>query len=119
MPAYRLKLPNPHLLILNPPVAWQLEKEAAALCREYDSNVEWIYPEQDHFRVLVYERGVGLTQACGSGAMATFKVLQYLQRVTDCAHIKMLGGDLTVRETGARLCISGKVHLVECIEHAS
>lgn len=114
--AYRLAVPNPHFIVLNPPPTWHLEKEGAALSHEYDTNVEWVYPEKAHFQVLVYERGVGPTKACGSGAMATFKVLQSLGHVTDSACIRMPGGDLTVDETHATLCVSGAVKKITILE---
>lgn len=114
--AYRLAVPNPHFIVMNPPATWRLEKEGALLSHEYNTNVEWVYPEKAHFQVLVYERGVGPTKACGSGAMATFKVLQSLGQVTDSACIRMPGGDLTVSETRATLCISGAVKKITSLE---
>ncbi len=113
MGGYFLEVPNPHLILLNPPGAWTLEHEGAKFCREYNTNVEFVYPETEYVRVLVYERGVGPTQACGSGAIATFKVLQYLGLVQDKIRIRMSGGDLTLQQAGDKLSLSGQVQLIE------
>ena len=110
---YFLEVPNPHLVFINPPATWTLAKEGAALCQKFNTNVELVYPEGDHVRVLVYERGVGPTQACGSGAIATFKVLQHLGLAQGSACIRMPGGDLTVQVQGDKLSVSGQVEFIE------
>jgi diaminopimelate epimerase len=112
---YRLAVPNPHLVILNPPETWTLEHEGKSYCKDFNTNVEFVYPEADHIRVLVYERGVGPTAACGSGAIAVFKVLQKLGQIQEVACIRMPGGDLTLRESGDRLSSSGLVKALSCI----
>ncbi len=107
--SYRLTVPNPHLIILNPPKHWQIEAEGKALSHTYNTNVEWVYPESDQFYVTIYERGVGPTAACGSGALATFKTLQSLGLVKDQANLRMPGGNLTVTALCDRLCTRGTV----------
>lgn len=114
--AYAIQVPNPHLVIINPPAEWTLAQEGKRLCLQYNSNVEFVYPENAYFRVEVYERGVGITAACGSGAIAVFKVLQSLSHVKTEIAIKMSGGDLTIRTTEGRLYLSEKVRLLKSEE---
>lgn len=111
--SYNVNVPNPHMVIVNPPKEWSIEKEGGDFCKRYNTNVEFVYPEGTHFSVLVYERGVGITKACGSGAIAVFKVLKELGLIDHRLDIKMIGGDLTVRESGDRLCLSGEVIFLE------
>lgn len=105
------KIPNPHLVFVNPPAAWDLLREGAALCRSKNTNVEFVYPEADGFRALVYERGVGPTGACGSGALAIFNELRRQGLVDDRAIIKMPGGLLTVTALHSKLQLQGIVVL--------
>ena len=111
--AYTLKVPNPHGVFINPPHAWSLLKEGAACCTELNTNVEWVTREGDFFNVNVYERGAGITAACGSGALAIFEVLRYLGEVTDSVKIKMPGGILTVAAIGSKLSLQGQVRLLK------
>lgn len=111
--AYAVKVPNPHLVFLNPAEDWAIEKQGAEFCKALNTNVEFVYSKEDCFHVDVYERGVGITQACGSGAIAVFQTLQNLKIIESKSHIKMPGGDLTVTQTGDKLCLSGGVLFLE------
>jgi len=64
-------------------------------------------------RVLVYERGAGPTGACGSGAIATFNVLQNLNVVTDQVTLAFPGGNLTVCRQEDKLLLSGLVKWIK------
>lgn len=105
------QVPNPHLVFVNPPAEWTLLREGAALCQSKNTNVEFVYPERDGFRALVYERGVGPTGACGSGALAIFKELRRRGLVSDHARIKMPSGVLTVKALHSKLQLQGMVVL--------
>ena len=111
--AYAIKMPNPHLIFLSPPQDWSLQKEGKECCLALNTNVEWVQRERDYFIVNVYERGAGITAACGSGALAVFEVLRYLGEVTDTALIKMPGGILTVEARGSTLSLQGQVRLLK------
>ena len=105
------KVPNPHLVFVNPPAGWELLREGAQLCHSNNTNVEFVYPEADGFRALVYERGVGPTGACGSGALAIFNELRHQGLIDDRAIIKMPGGVLTVTALHSKLRLQGIVSL--------
>ncbi len=104
-------IPNPHLVLVSPPPEWTLLREGAQLCHSKNTNVEFVYPEADGFRALVYERGVGPTGACGSGALAIFNELKHQGLVGDQAIIKMPGGVLTVTALHSKLRLQGIVSL--------
>ncbi len=111
--AYTVKMPNPHCVFIAPPEAWGLAAEGRRCCEEKNTNVEWVRDDGDVFVVNVYERGAGITAACGSGALAVFEVLRYLGRVSEETVIKMPGGILTVRAIGSKLSLQGQVRLLK------
>jgi diaminopimelate epimerase len=111
--AYHLNMPNPHLVFIQPPVHWSLLAEGQACCLELHTNVEWVQPCGEAFQVNVYERGAGVTAACGSGALAVFEVLRHKGQVKNQAYIKMPGGSLLVEAHQSHLSLSGKVRLLK------
>lgn len=56
--------------------------------------------EPDHARLRVYERGVGETLACGSGACAAAVSLMQRGRLGSDARISLPGGELRIRWAG-------------------
>jgi len=54
----------------------------------------------DHVRLRVWERGVGETQACGSGACAAVAVLRRQNLVDDKVRVSLPGGDLQLEWVG-------------------
>ena len=68
---------------------------------------------RDHIRLRVWERGVGLTQACGSAACAAL-VAAVRDGLTDRkARVTLPGGDLTIewREADDHVLMTGPVEL--------
>ena len=53
----------------------------------------------DEIRLRVWERGVGETQACGTGACAAVAVLQRAGRVGERVDVRLPGGTLVVEHT--------------------
>ncbi len=83
-------------------------------CNHYPDGVnveicEIVHP--DEIRVKVYERGVGITQSCGSGACAVFKACQIKDPSLKQAHIHMDGGVFLVREED-QIYLHSKAHIV-------
>jgi diaminopimelate epimerase len=61
----------------------------------------------------VWERGVGETLSCGTGACASAAVVHHHGLVGDQVTVHVLGGDLTV-DLGATLRLGGPVrHVVD------
>ena len=94
---------NPHLVLLAQGNQDILQREGPALSRHpafaNGCNVEWVQPLGDHqYEVEVFERGVGRTLACGSGACAVAAVMlaQGLEPQGQKMTIKMPGADLGV-----------------------
>jgi diaminopimelate epimerase len=69
--------------------------------------------ERDHIRLRVWERGVGLTQACGSAACAALVAAARDDRAERKARVSLPGGDLTIewRESDNRVWMTGPVEL--------
>jgi diaminopimelate epimerase len=53
-----------------------------------------------HLKLRVWERGVGETEACGSGACAAMAVLRRRHRVADAVAVDLPGGRLTIDWAG-------------------
>lgn len=60
-------------------------------------NVEFACIEDDGIHVRVFERGVGETQSCGTGACAVALVSNFNELCDDNVTIKMKGGDINVK----------------------
>lgn len=95
---------NPHLVIFcdgEDPRALA-EKYGPALERHASfsrrTNVSFVVPAPNGFVAVVFERGVGITQACGSGACAVVVAGSVRGRVSfevPCV-VQLLGGPLTI-----------------------
>ena len=79
------------------------------------TNVEFcqIVNERE-IALRIYERGVGETAACGSGAAAAFAASKILGKVADQVRVKMPGGELSLdwQETDSELKVVGPATLV-------
>lgn len=94
---------NPHLVfVLQKPVEDLNLKEIGSYFENHP-----LYPErtnvsfanvldEKNIRLRVFERGVGETQACGTGACATHVVAKSLGLVSDETTIHLNGGNLTI-----------------------
>ena len=67
----------------------------------------------DHIRLKVWERGVGLTKACGSAACATLVAAARRDLSLRAARIALPGGDLLIdwRESDGHVMMTGPVEL--------
>lgn len=99
----RVELGNPHFVLMQTPldqvasVGSILEKHSAFPNR---TNVECVVPTSDGgLRVSVWERGVGLTQACGTGAaaVAVAAAVYATGRYDDWVKVELPGGQVQVR----------------------
>ncbi len=61
------------------------------------ANVEWIQVTgQNSMRMRVWERGAGMTQACGTGACAAVVAGVLTERSARRATVSLLGGELAI-----------------------
>lgn len=80
------------------------------------TNVEFVSWRGDRLECVVFERGVGITQACGTGAgaAATAHVLRTNPTNLGTVVVGLLGGDLDVDGFGGELFITGDaVHVFD------
>lgn len=69
--------------------------------------------EPGHVKMRTWERGAGLTLACGTGACATFAAGRRLGKLSPEAKLDLPGGSLTLAEgTDGHLLMSGPAHHV-------
>ena len=66
------------------------------------SGQGWVYRKDGKIRVRVWERGSGITKACGTGACATAVAAAYTGRAGNDTWIEMDGGLLRIRITPER-----------------
>ena len=90
---------NPHFIILQETSLDWLTKHGAYIEQHSDfpnrTNVEFVWPiDQTSYQVLVYERGCGITLACGTGAAAVLQTLYRLDKVkqNESITLHMQGG---------------------------
>jgi len=105
--AARIDLGNPHLVLLvdGPPGADVTTYAAAA----DDVNVEVVTvgPEAGRLTMRVWERGVGETQACGTGACAAAVAARSWGLADDHVVVHQPGGDLRVNLAGGTVVLTG------------
>jgi diaminopimelate epimerase len=90
---------NPHLVVLGPdPRTLDVASLGPALSDETGAqggvNVEFVTlgPGRDELTMRVWERGVGETQACGTGSVAAAAALHHLGRVGTKVTVNQPGG---------------------------
>jgi len=93
---------NPHFVIQQKISLSWLQANGVRIERHSDfpdrTNVEFVWPmdESNNYKILVHERGCGITLACGSGAAAVMRTLYQLRKVTNNEKImlNMQGGTI-------------------------
>ena len=112
---------NPHLVVLGPdPATVDVEKLGPSLERSDPAglNVEFatLGPGPDSVTMRVWERGVGETQACGTGSCAAAAALHYWGRVGRAVTVYQPGGAVAVelRPDGTARLAGPSVHIAQC-----
>jgi diaminopimelate epimerase len=106
---------NPHLVIVRESLAdVDLVGEGEALQGKFDEgiNVEWIVATTEGLDLAVYERGAGVTLACGSGSVAAAVAARELGLCGDDVLVRNPGGPLEVHLNGFDATLSGEVTVV-------
>jgi len=106
---------NPHFLVQVDDVAnVNLSKlnETIEKLKIFDDgfNLE-IYEIVDnkYIKARVFERGVGETDACGSGALCLFNYLYKSEKISNDSYVLYPGGDLNLKYQEENLILSGDV----------
>lgn len=104
---------NPHLVILDQEQGCDLE----ALGRQHaDRNVELIAVNDGAIDLRVWERGVGATQACGTGSCAAVAAAQRWGLVGPRVVVHNPGGDVVVESAGESMLLTGPTQFVARVE---
>ncbi|MBM3685294.1 MAG: diaminopimelate epimerase [Actinobacteria bacterium] len=115
---------NPHLVceVLDP---WAVDVAAVGTLLEADfpdgMNVEFIAPTPgrvDELDLTVWERGAGVTEACGTGASAAATVAHRWGIVGPRVVVHMPGGDVEVR-VGDRITLVGPSEFIATVDPAA
>jgi diaminopimelate epimerase len=81
------------------------------------ANVEFLSVESDdHLSIAVIERGVGWTQACGTGSCAVVAVAHREGMCGNDVTVENAGGALHVTLNGDEATLSGPVQFVANVE---
>ncbi|OJT16721.1 diaminopimelate epimerase [Archangium sp. Cb G35] len=99
---YAVNMGNPHLVLLDQPL-----EDAGRLGPELErhpgfperTNVEFVRITEEGLAIVVWERGCGLTEACGTGACAAAVAAVLARRLPADAWLRVTlpGGDLHIR----------------------
>jgi len=81
-------------------------------------NVHLVTPTEGGVKMAIWERGAGVTQACGSGACAAAAIAALSRPDASAFHMQMPGGAVTV-EVGDELTLVGPSTYVVAIEPMS
>ena len=114
-------LGNPHLVLLvDDPEAVDLAAAGSfhEACYPHGINVHFVAPtagEADAMSMRVWERGAGVTEACGTGAVAVARAAYDWGLVGDRVTVHMPGGDVTV-VVGDPMVLRGPATYVAAIE---
>ena len=123
---FRMDMPNPHWVIFAEISRDELLRVGQRINDHYQDiyggmNVEFVFKNvDDQWQALVYERGAGITEACGSGAMAVLCVLQDQGLIArgEPLDLKMSGGMLRLQDLGDHLSLRGQVQLQKVVQDA-
>lgn len=106
---------NPHIVFFSEKLDEDFTKVAPRLSKEKNVNVEFAkILKETEIRARVWERGVGETLACGTGAVAIFAAASEQNKIPEKKKIKVIfpGGDLHVDKVGDNVFIEGKANFV-------
>lgn len=112
----RATVGNPHVVVQDN-TEWS-DDERVNIARRVtgeslSANVEFVRVESPtRVSITVLERGVGWTQACGTGSVAVAAVLHALEMTDLDLDVANPGGVLTVSLAGKRATLGGPVHHV-------
>ena len=111
---------NPHLVIQVPDAnSMDVAADGAGPSRLAGGlNVEFISPRLDGHGIdmRVWERGVGVTEACGTGACAAAQVAHDWGLVGPVVAVSMPGGDVTV-ELGDTAVLAGPAEYIATVNY--
>jgi diaminopimelate epimerase len=119
--ATRVEVGNPHLVLHAAPEVRDVAELGARINELVPGgiNVELVRvgDADGVLEMSVYERGVGVTLACGTGACATAAAAHRWELAPDRSTVRMPGGDVEV-ELGATATLTGPATFIATVEAA-
>ncbi|MBE5862468.1 MAG: diaminopimelate epimerase [Lachnospiraceae bacterium] len=117
---YRVSMGNPHaVVLLEEGDDWPTQTAGPLLERAEEfpegTNVEFVnVKDREHIEMRVWERGVGETLACGTGACAAAAVCMQKGLTDEEITVTLLGGELLVQRhpSTGRLILTGPAETV-------
>ena len=97
---------NPHFVIFVPDICQVDIASVGPLLEKHSffpqkTNVEFVQKIDEHtLRMRVWERGAGITQACGTGSCATAVAAVLTGRTAEKVRVLLDGGELEIDWTG-------------------
>ncbi len=116
--AATIDIGNPHLVLhVDDPRSVDLAAEGPLYEAQFPNgaNVEWIRPTDVGLELSVWERGAGITMACGTGACAAATAAHGWGLVPDRVRVEMPGGSVDV-VMGETVVLAGPATFVGSIE---
>lgn len=116
--ATALSMGNPHCVVFVEDVEGYPVKSIGPLLENHElfpkrTNVEFVQViSRDKLKVKVWERGVGETLACGTGACASVVAAKVLGKVDEKVTVKLPGGELTVEYRNGVVFMEGPAEKV-------
>jgi diaminopimelate epimerase len=116
--ASAVSMGNPHLVLFVEEDPARVDVQRIGPLVEHDprfpnrTNVEFVAVDGDGLRVRVWERGVGETMACGTGACAALVAANEAGLVAGRAPIRYPGGELLIERTDEQVLLTGPAERV-------
>jgi diaminopimelate epimerase len=116
-----LRVGNPQCVVLGPATPERLHGIAARLAVHprfpHGTNVELVEIEApDRVRILIWERGVGPTEASGTGACASAVAASFAGGAARRVEVRAPGGAQTVEWTPDTIWLTGQAEIVGVID---
>ena len=110
---------NPHIVVfVNDVESFPIEKYGKILEKHPQFpdgvNVEFAEVKDGYIRMRVWERGSGITLACGTGACATVSaaVKKGLVKENEFITVKLDGGELKIKYTDEKVVMTGSAEFI-------
>ena len=109
-----LDLGNPHCVLFLPDLASAPVASLGAQLEQHPvfpdrTNVEFVDARKDALHVRIWERGVGETRSCGTGAAAAAVAAISQGRIASPVRVFTPGGELGIEWAGEQLWLTGPV----------
>ncbi|HDH03507.1 MAG TPA: diaminopimelate epimerase [Actinobacteria bacterium] len=114
---HRASVGNPHAVTFVDEISHELVNDLGPLIETHERfsagvNVEFVKVQATTLSMRVWERGVGETLACGTGAAAVAAVANALGEANDSVTVELLGGNLDVELVDDQAWITGPASYV-------